>query len=719
MKGDYLYNQGTISYPIKEYKRDPSSRSSLQKPSFVIDTTYPRLVQFYHPESPICESFQQIFIEAGRIFRFDGSNEHENNKHHHYHDTITTEASKITFHAVSCAAYMDICTSPEFGIHAVPVLLAFSKGSRKGKVVKRTNDNHLILSHVADMLGVKLHGAITGIVVGENSRLDRDETNNVDSQWLRGSANKIDGHVTSEILDEVDTTHSSDFMVDYSGLEDLGEEEVAAEMMRRDTTKKKNAVVFATHAGNHDQIVLNQNINSLTVEQKHVFEDAATSFLVTMERNIYPPLNATGGRRSEGSEQIGRLLPLSTERADVLKDFLDLCHWALPSSWILHGHINELRNNFSAISKHRQSLRTLLNRLDRPSSSSSNTWKWSVGCLRKANEMKTNSTNEDGIDEAAMLDAEDIDYNYQCGMWKFLHILSIGVVEQHSNVMGDRSRASPSYSAWVMRDFVDLFLIDGEASDFSAKAIAPRTSSSERPYVWCRGCRDGIVKSFDHCLYGLCSRSFNTLSIENKPHNYQRKQISKDWKTVAEWLWQLHNDVQQFVNGELNQRPNVSHDPFVLPWPSKSDCKECYRKVGGSYIIYNLGDKTVQWDFDAVYDHLKSIYWPSGVQNRRIIVLERASFQGRRKRPSQVSSNLPYLWIVPLIFLTRFILLRRFEFRRRLVLFRRRNFCNSQTPFNPYNEQVMKAYKVQDQSQTRQRVSKVKNGLFMHHSFLD
>ena len=282
MEDSYLYDRGPMSYPIQEYKPDPStstrSNSGNIKASFVVDINYPRLVQFYHPTSPICQSFQPTFIDTGRIFRSD------NNAEYHKHQNRVgraTDAATVTFHAVNCAAHMDVCASPEFAIHAVPVLLAFSKGSQKGKVVKRTDDNLLVLDYVANVLGVKLHDSHGGSTLaggnrqyhpplpnqlGEQSKVQNE--NEAAMQGLHGtsSGGENNGNTDGRYGDI------------YSGMGDMSEEEVATEMMRRDVVNKVNTVVFAAHAGNHDQIVMKQNRNSLT--QIRMFEDAATSFLV-------------------------------------------------------------------------------------------------------------------------------------------------------------------------------------------------------------------------------------------------------------------------------------------------------------------------------------------------------------------------------------------------------------------------------------------------------
>jgi len=726
MAEENFYNNGPMSYPIQEYKPDSSTSihnsRRISRPSFVVETNYPRLVQFYHPSSPICQSFQSIFIDTGRIFRSDSNGEYHQ---HQPYDSGSTEAATVTFHAINCAAHMDVCASPEFAIHSVPVLLAYSKGSQNGRVVKRTDDNLLILDDVAHDLGVKLHDKQGG---GNRDHLPKQIgghsipqlENDPGTQGLRGRSSGGGMHDVGGSKEE-----------SYSGMGDMSEEEIAKEMMRRDTAKKMNTVVFAAHAGNHDQIVMKQDRKSLT--QVRMLQDAATSFLVTLEQNIYP---SVGDDQQQQHDQKKAQPPLSIERSDVLKDFLDLCHWTLPSSWILHGHINELRNNFSTITQHRLSLQTLLDQLDRPLSSSSSNWEWSDDC--KPNSSGGNKASRTVGDETGF--GTDIDFNsdYQCGMWKFLHILSIGIVEQRSSVMGDQSRVNPSYAAWVVRDFVDIFLIDEEtmmmteathalahadteaysdSEDERAGSIikditsrsSSRTSSSDGSRIWCKGCRNRILNSFDQCSYGLCSKRFNAVKVVAKHRSkiYHRNSSNEEWKKVATWLWRVHNNAHDLKDDGIGSEKNPSK-LHSLPWPSKSNCKECYRRGGEQGNI----PLPTAWNLDAIYDHLKNIYWPAGVQNPRVIVMKSESFEGRRMQsPQTMSSNNSYIWIAALIIL--FIVwswIKRCKCCRRLI-----TLNQAPPPFNPYND----SYPFQGQAHARQRVGKVKNGLFMHHTFLD
>lgn len=141
---------------------------------------------------------------------------------------------------------MDVCASPEFAIHSVPVLLAYSKGSQKGRVVKRTDNNRLILDYAANILGVKLHDRHGGgnhqylpNQLGEQSKPQIE--NEVVTQGLRGRSEggKNFGGIVAEKDESMATgSFGGGDGESYSGMYEMTEEEVAKEMMRRDAAKK-------------------------------------------------------------------------------------------------------------------------------------------------------------------------------------------------------------------------------------------------------------------------------------------------------------------------------------------------------------------------------------------------------------------------------------------------------------------------------------------------
>ena len=47
---------------------------------------------------------------------------------------------------------------------------------------------------------------------------------------------------------------------------------------------------------------------------------------------------------------------------------------------------------------------------------------------------------------------------YTCGIWALLHIISIGVAEQHHHVIGDTSSVTTEMAAMTIHDYINSFL---------------------------------------------------------------------------------------------------------------------------------------------------------------------------------------------------------------------------------------------------------------------
>mmetsp|Transcript_39364 Transcript_39364/g.82309 ORF Transcript_39364/g.82309 Transcript_39364/m.82309 type:complete len:273 (-) Transcript_39364:12-830(-) len=57
-------------------------------------------------------------------------------------------------------------------------------------------------------------------------------------------------------------------------------------------------------------------------------------------------------------------------------------------------------------------------------------------------------------------------------------------------------------------------------------------------------------------------------------------------------------------------------------WPSKEECPNCWQSLtDDTGLVMNMDS----YDKEALYNHLKKTYWPSGVHNNRLIVLARWS----------------------------------------------------------------------------------------------
>ena len=129
----YLYN-GAAAHPVEEFIDTEDALTS--DPSFVLEVTWPRIVQFYLPSSKLCQEFKPRFIELARELR------HRSKK------------VVIEFHTVSCAVHSQICATWE--IEGVPHVLLFRSGMTEGETLIRTDDNKLEAEYVAETIGISL-----------------------------------------------------------------------------------------------------------------------------------------------------------------------------------------------------------------------------------------------------------------------------------------------------------------------------------------------------------------------------------------------------------------------------------------------------------------------------------------------------------------------------------------------------------------------------------
>lgn len=108
-KFPYLYDNKQ-SHPIIEFKPSKEETDSNSvTPSFVLEVTWPRIIQFYHPSSPHCTEFQPTYVSIARRIK-------------HMSSRLPVE-----FHAVNCAKYREVCEYG-FNIKSVPAIIGLKSG---------------------------------------------------------------------------------------------------------------------------------------------------------------------------------------------------------------------------------------------------------------------------------------------------------------------------------------------------------------------------------------------------------------------------------------------------------------------------------------------------------------------------------------------------------------------------------------------------------------
>ena len=166
----YLYDNKQ-SHPIIEYKPSKEEvESSAITPSFVLEVTWPRIVEFYHPSSPHCTEFQSTYISIARGIK-------------HLSSRLPVE-----FYAVNCARYREVCEYG-FNIETVPSLIGLKSGRIEWSEIEIPSDDvdeDELVQYVADTIDVTLDE-----VVHHSAEIDSVGSENNEEHMARFIANSL------------------------------------------------------------------------------------------------------------------------------------------------------------------------------------------------------------------------------------------------------------------------------------------------------------------------------------------------------------------------------------------------------------------------------------------------------------------------------------------------------------------------------------------------
>lgn len=466
----YLYDTKQ-SHPVKEFKpSEEELKAASITPSFVLEVTWPRVIQFYHPSSPYCKDFHSTYVNLAR--------------------SIKRRSSRlpVEFYAVNCGVYRDVCDQG-FKIKSVPSFLALKSGRIDAKQLFLPGDNEGKLTskaeiavdvtekveYISDVLGFTLDA-----LKGQSSAYASEVANNI------------------QLSDSINDARAADMPQSSSGLS----------------------------------------------QSEQVFHDATSSFLATMASSIYskhPP---------------GSSLPLKDSQ--IFEEFLDLLRWAYPPETKVHTVATELKQDFLSITLKEEGLQHVLSRHNPEGVT------WSERC-------SGDSTGANSHDDP-----------YSCGFWSLLHVISIGVAERHTSVVGDVTRVSVQHAGQSIRSFIDAF------------------------FIGCDSCKKSWIELYDEACCGL-HNSDHSLALGN-----QLTGTNEEWKQLAIWIWEVHN--------EINARRQRYKTPTSFLWPSREECPKCWPSENGL-----TATSMDSFDHEALFNHLKRSYWISGHHNNRLVVIDRWS----------------------------------------------------------------------------------------------
>mmetsp|Transcript_55 Transcript_55/g.144 ORF Transcript_55/g.144 Transcript_55/m.144 type:complete len:713 (-) Transcript_55:410-2548(-) len=289
---------------------------------------------------------------------------------------------------------------------------------------------------------------------------------------------------------------------------------------------RKENLPFAKHI-----IRFKRSEGSKTDREADLILDASLSVIVGLE----------SGLKMGGVERYSRL---------AMIQWLDLLSISLPPEWHIHKLIDELRSSFKS-TKSTQDFKNIIKR------QSPSQREWSASCQNQR--LKTTG--------------------FSCGFWKLLHVVTIGVAEQHggtnlvnSGMMPRHTVVfSPALAADTIRNYIDHFFT-------------------------CRPCRKHFLATYDDVEKNRRKKRLVDDAYSHKP---------SDWKELSLWLWEVHNDVALHLEDERYKRNQVGgvtsiqyeNAMMTAIWPSLNDCALCFN-----------GDGT--WIKAEVFRYLERTYWP-------------------------------------------------------------------------------------------------------------
>mmetsp|Transcript_10971 Transcript_10971/g.15461 ORF Transcript_10971/g.15461 Transcript_10971/m.15461 type:complete len:669 (-) Transcript_10971:407-2413(-) len=445
----------------------------------------------------------------------------------------------------------------DLDITSVPTLLAFPMGDINGKHIKRTKDNDILISDVVDAIGITLDKE-------RKSPADHEpKTNDVQQEQQQKYA-----------VDEGGEQEVQGAALEEAMIRNVDEEDVQERPLRNiDNQPDENIrAILHPHAALQD-----------------VFADAVASFLFSLDQSI----------RTLSSSATATAAWKSSKQYLALRDFLDFLHWTLPSRDMagLHNFVNDLRNNIDSIIRSPEEIIKILTSHDYYSHPEL-FQTWSSSCAKQ---------RQDG--------------GYACGLWKLLHVVSIGVTKQHSKVMGDLDRVRVSHCIKTIRNYLVEF---GFQNDLASRQF--------------------IIDAYNNCLDS--EECLQDLGIQKQSFFFLRKHpipppTDKTWNNLSIWLWQIHNTYRTTGGADDENSQHKRYDSLLhkeeIQWPQQSSCPKCYSdsipvangEDGGDVTtIASSGNLYVDhvgnvWDKNAVFQYLESEYWPKSLQSPRLVVLDR------------------------------------------------------------------------------------------------
>jgi hypothetical protein len=212
---------------------------------------------------------------------------------------------------------------------------------------------------------------------------------------------------------------------------------------------------------------------------------------------------------------------------------------------------------------------------------------------------------------------------YTCGLWQLLHLVTIGMVHHNQQQIETNKNQHQSLDTNLLSTM--------------------RTADTIRNYIeyyfTCDECRLNFIQMYENCNFERCTRLSMDSSLE-----------PSDWKELALWLWEVHNDVNvRLLHEESSKKSDgdgvTKGDEERVKWPSIEDCPLCWYDGGG-------------WNDEVVYRYLDSVYWPQPPE--RIVALYHENKSGIESiDPLSISYYVSISGIILLLVLNALFMKRR------------------------------------------------------------
>lgn len=247
---------------------------------------------------------------------------------------------------------------------------------------------------------------------------------------------------------------------------------------------------------------------------------------------------------------------LTEKQKSALKGWLDLMSVSLPPEWGLHSLIDELNENIDMVSQSNDNLLRILRKHPLPRHT------WSPSCMNR------------GPSQASQ--------GFSCGTWKLLHTATVGIAEQRGGL-----------------NLVESGAVDADTRVFSPMDAADTIREYLAHFFGCVECRNHFIAQYDQCSFRRCDRLTEFAPMAT----------AEDWKQLALWLFEVHNDVNVRVAHERIEREMESvkttryrmdrlkrEDEIKHLYPSLEQCFQCFDENGA-------------FDEANVFAFLERTYW--------------------------------------------------------------------------------------------------------------